>query len=81
MKMQMLFEAWLIEHAIGYASNSGYIKFALSNEMVKLDLSDKTPLLKVIEEIKRIVRNEYIPEPTSYEARIVDNCFKELYER
>lgn len=81
MKMQLLFEGWLIEKTTGFKTSEGYIKFGLSNDTARIDLSDKTELIETISEIKRIVGNEYIPDPTPFQNRITDNCFKELYEK
>ena len=78
-KLQLLFEAFLIEKVLGYKSPFGYIKYELSNEIVKVDLTDKSELFEVIDKVKNIIKNEVFPEATKYKKRLIDNCYRRFY--
>ncbi len=78
-RLQLLFEAMLIEKIIKYNVPYGYIKYELSNDLVKVSLEDKSELNEVIEKVKEIIKNEIIPPATKYKKRLVDNCYRKLY--
>lgn len=69
----------LIEKIIKYNVPYGYIKYELSNDLVKVSLEDKSELNEVIEKVKEIIKNEIIPPATKYKKRLVDNCYRKLY--
>lgn len=79
MKLQLMFEAMLIEKVLGYKVPYGYIKYVLSGELVKVSLQDKAELFEVIEKIKNILQNEIYPPATKYKKRLVDNCYGRFY--
>ena len=78
-RLQLLFESFLIEKILGYKSDYGYIKYALSNDLVKLDLSDKRELFEIVNKIKELIKSEIFPQPTKYKKRLVDNCYRRFY--
>ena len=78
-RLQLLFESLLIEKVLGYKSDYGYIKYALSNEIIKLDLKDKRELLEIIQKIREMIKNETFPKATKYKKRLVDNCYRRFY--
>lgn len=78
-RLQLMLEAFLIQSVLGYNSQFGYIKYALSNELVKLDLKDKRELFEIISKIKELIRSEALPPPTKYKKRLVDNCYRRFY--
>ena len=78
-RLQLMFEAMLIERVLGYKSHFGYIKYALSDKLVKIDLRDKTELFDVINAIKELIKKEIFPNATIYKKRLVDNCYRRFY--
>ena len=78
-KLQLMFEAMLIEEVFKYKVPYGYIKYALSNDLVKINLEDKHDLFEVINEVKNVLSSEIIPTPTKYKKRLVDNCYRRFY--
>jgi len=78
-RLQLMFEAMLIEKVLGYQVHYGYIKYALSNELIKVNLNDKTELFEVIEKVKDIIKNEIYPPATKYKKRMIDNCYRRMY--
>ena len=78
-RLQLTLESFLIEKVLGYKSPYGYIKYALSNEIVKIDLKDKTELFEIANLIKNLIQNEILPEATNYKKRLVDNCYRRFY--
>lgn len=78
-KLQLLFEAFLIETVLKYKAPYGYVKYALSGDLVKVNLDDKQELFAVIEDIKTLIRNEIYPPATKYKKRFVDNCYRRFY--
>nr|QBM01168.1 CRISPR-associated exonuclease Cas4 [uncultured archaeon] len=78
-RLQLMLESFLIERVLGYKSSYGYIKFALSNELVKLNLNDKSELFEIVEKIRELVRKEVFPKATKYKKRLVDNCYRRFY--
>lgn len=78
-KLQLLFEAFLIEEVLKYKVPYGYIKYELSNELVKINLEDRQLLFETIENVKRIIKTEFYPPATKYKKRLVDNCYRKLY--
>ena len=78
-RLQLLFEAHLIEEVLKYKVPYGYIKYALSNDLVKVDVSNRAELFEVIEKVKEIIEKEIYPPATKYKRRLVDNCFRGIY--
>ena len=78
-KLQLMFEAMLIEKVIGYKVPFGYIKYELSGDLVKVNLTERRELFEVIENVKQIITREFYPPATKYKNRLVDNCYKRLY--
>jgi len=78
-KLQLLFEAMLIEKVLGYKVPYGYIKYELSSELIKIDLENRQILFETIENVKNIIKNEYYPPATKYKKRMIDNCFRRIY--
>ncbi|MCX8159141.1 MAG: CRISPR-associated protein Cas4 [Candidatus Pacearchaeota archaeon] len=78
-KLQLLFEAMLIEKVLGYKVPYGYIKYILSNDLIKISLINKEELFQTIEKVKEIIKNEIYPKATKYKKRIVDNCYRRFY--
>lgn len=79
MKLQLLFEAMLIEKVLGYRVPYGYIRYALSNDLVKVQLEERSELYEVIEKVRNILQSEIFPPATKYKKRLVDNCYRKLY--
>lgn len=78
-RLQLMLESFLIEKVLGYKSPYGYIKYELSNDLVKVNLEDKTELFEVIEKVRDIIKNEIYPNATKYKKRLVDNCYRRFY--
>ena len=78
-KLQLMFEAMLIESVLGYKVPYGYIKYALSNDLVKINLENRQILFETIEKVKNIIKNEIYPPATKYKKRLIDNCFRRIY--
>ena len=78
-KLQLMFEAMLIEKVIKYKVPYGYIKYELSGELVKVNLENRQLLFETIEKVKNIIKNEFYPEATKYKKRLVDNCYRRMY--
>lgn len=78
-KLQLMFEAMLIEKVLGYSVPYGYIKYALSGNLVKIKLENRDGLFDIIEKIKNVIKNEICPPATKYKKRLVDNCYKRMY--
>ncbi|MEM2713679.1 MAG: Dna2/Cas4 domain-containing protein [Candidatus Aenigmatarchaeota archaeon] len=78
-KLQLMFEAMLIEKVLGYKVPYGYIKYEISNDLVKINLKNKQLLFETIEKVKNIIKNEIYPEATKYKKRLIDNCFRKFY--
>lgn len=78
-KLQLMFEAMLIEKVIKYKVPYGYIKYALSGDLVKVPLENKSELYAVIEKVKDIIQKEIFPPATKYKKRLIDNCYRKLY--
>lgn len=79
MKLQLMFEAMLIEKIIKYKVPYGYIKYELTNDLVKVNLEDRQELFEIINQIKTLLSNETIPAATKYKKRLVDNCYGRFY--
>src|SRR3989344_1612627 len=75
-KLQLLFEAFLIEKVLGYNVPYGYIKYELSGDLIKIQLKNRDFLFETIEAVKNIIKNEIYPPTTKYKKRLVDNCFR-----
>ncbi|MEW6063025.1 MAG: Dna2/Cas4 domain-containing protein [Nanoarchaeota archaeon] len=78
-KLQLMFEAMLIETVFGYKTPYGYIKYELSGDLIKVNLENRHLLFKTIEKVKNIIKNEIYPEATKYKRRLIDNCFRRIY--
>ena len=78
-KLQLLFEAMLIEKVLKYSVPHGYIKYDLSGDLVKIDLNDRQELFEVIEKVKEIIKKEIFPPATKYKKRLIDNCYRMIY--
>lgn len=78
-KLQLMFEAMLIEKVLGYKVPYGYINYAISKDLIKLNLKDRSLLYEVIENVKNIIKNEIYPPATKYKKRLLDNCYKKIY--
>lgn len=79
MKLQLMFEAMLIEKVLGYKVPHGYIRYALSNDLVKISLENREELFEVIKKVKEIIKGEIFPPATKYKKRLVDNCYRRWY--
>jgi len=77
--LQLMFEAMLIEKVIKYKVPYGYVKYELSNDLVKVPLSDKQELYEIIEKVKNIIKSEIFPPATKYKKRLIDNCYRRFY--
>lgn len=78
-KLQLMFEAMLIEQVIKYKVPYGYIKYEISGDLVKVPLEDKSELYEVIKKVKDLIQNEIFPLATKYKKRLVDNCYRRFY--
>lgn len=78
-KLQLLFEAFLIEKILGYKVPYGYVRYTLSGDLIKVDLRERRLLFETIERVKEILEKELCPEETKYKKRLVDNCFRRMY--
>lgn len=78
MLMQLLMEAVIIEEQYGVSVPYGFIKFELSKETVKVDLSEKQKLFEDMAAISRIIETEQFPDPTEWKKRCTDCCYKNL---
>ncbi|PIZ91915.1 CRISPR-associated protein Cas4 [Candidatus Micrarchaeota archaeon CG_4_10_14_0_2_um_filter_55_9] len=82
-KLQLYGEASLAQELLGFRVPAGYIKFLKSNESIKLPInqSDLDWFDRVLGEIEGLIAGERLPEPTQYEKRCVDCCFKKQCQR
>lgn len=78
-KIQLMFEAFLVEKILEYKVPYGYIKYSLTNDLVKINLENRELLFETIEKVKNIIKKEIYPEATKYKKRLVDNCFRRIY--
>lgn len=78
MLLQLLMEAVLVEEQFGVSVPHGFIKFELSKETVKIDLSEKRKLFEDIASIRYIIETEQFPEPTEWKKRCTDCCYKRM---
>lgn len=78
-KLQLMFEAMLIERVLGYRVPYGYVKYSLSNDVVKVSLVNREMLFEVMEKVRKIIINEVYPPETKYKKRLIDNCFRRFY--
>jgi|GEM_PF-2259617 len=78
-KIQLMFEAMLIEKVLKYKVPFGYIKYQLSGDLIKLNLENREELYEVIEKVKNIIKNEIYPPATKYKKRLIDNCYRRIY--
>jgi len=76
-RLQLIFEAVLIENQMKLKSPFGFIKFLKSGDVIRIDTSDRTDLWKSLNEIRNIIRTENFPEATVYSRRCVDCCYRE----
>ena len=77
-RYQLMFEGVLIEDTFKLKVPFGFIKFLKSNDLVKVDLSNKQEIFAIADEIRNIIKNEAIPEMTPYKKRCVDCCYKKI---
>lgn len=73
-----MFEGVLVEDTFKLDVPFGFIKFLKSNDLVKVDLSNKKEIFAIADEIRNIIKNEIIPEMTPYKKRCVDCCYKNI---
>lgn len=78
-KIQLLFEAMLVEKVLGYKVPYGYIKYQLSGNLIKINLENKDELFEIIEKVRNLIKNEIYPPATKYKKRLVDNCYRRIY--
>jgi len=78
-KIQLMFEAMLVEKVLGYKVPFGYVKYELSGDLVKVNLENKEELFEAIEKVRQIITGEIYPEATKYKKRLVDNCYRRIY--
>lgn len=78
-KLQLMFEAMMIEKVLKYNVSFGYIKYELSGDLVKISLENKQELYDVIDKVKEIIQKESYPSATKYNKRLVDNCYRRIY--
>ena len=78
-KLQLMFEAMLIEKVLKYKVPYGYIRYILSNDLIKVNLENKQLLYETIEKVKDIIKNEVYPSATKYKRRLIDNCYRRIY--
>ena len=78
-KLQLMFEAMLIERVLGYKVPYGYIKYSLSGDLIKINLENRQILFETIEKVRDIIKKEVYPPATKYKKRIIDNCYKRIY--
>ncbi len=78
-KIQLMFEAMLIEKNLGYKVPYGYIKYEITGDLVKVSLENREELHEIIEKVKVIIQNEIYPPATKYKKRLVDNCYRRIY--
>ena len=77
-KFQLMLEALLIEEVFNIKVPFGFIKYLRTGDLVKIPLSNKEDILLTAREIRNIIKNEWIPERTSYIKRCTDCCYKKL---
>ena len=77
-KYQLWLESFLIEKTLGYKSTRGFIKYVKDDALVEVDLTGKENIIQIASEIKEIIRSERLPEPTEYEKRCVDCCYRKM---
>lgn len=78
-KVQLMFEAMLIEKVLGFKAPYGYVRYALSGDLVKVNLENRKELYENIEKVRHIIRNEIYPPATKYKKRLIDNCYRRMY--
>lgn len=78
-KLQLMFEAMLIEKVLKYKVPYGYIRYELSNDLIKIDLENRQLLYETIENVKTIIKHEIYPPATKYKRRLIDNCYRRFY--
>lgn len=75
-RYQLLLEAFLIEETFGYKVHFGFIKFLLSDEIVKINICDKDKVIDSFHQISKIITSESFPNATPYKKRCIDCCYK-----
>ena len=78
-KLQLMFEAMLIEKVLGFKVPYGYIKYELSGDLIKVNLQDRQILFETIQKVRDIIKNEIYPPATKYKKRLIDNCYRMIY--
>lgn len=76
--LQVILEAALVEEQFAYSVPYGFLKFLLSGNIVKVETHDKSKLFACLEDIKRLIRIESFPNPTTYKKRCVDCCYRKI---
>lgn len=80
-KMQSLFYALLIKENFNCPVNKGYIVYTRSkNYLAEIEFNDKDfiKLLKIIDNIFKIVESNYFPKKTSVASRCYDCCYRNI---
>lgn len=77
-KLQLMFEAILIEKLLKYKVPYGYIRYIKSNTLRKVWLGNKEQLFEIANKIKDIIQNEKFPKATNYKKRCIDCCYRRM---
>ncbi|MEM2875064.1 MAG: CRISPR-associated protein Cas4 [Candidatus Hadarchaeales archaeon] len=75
-KLQLLLEAKLIEEIMGYSTPLGFIKFLKTDDLVPVNVKNRSELDTAICDIKKFIHTEVFPDPTRYKRRCVDCCYR-----
>ncbi len=77
-RLQICMETLLIEEVYDYHVPNGYIRFLVSDEVVRVDVSKKEEVLKEFGEIRTMLTSEVVPVPSPYRRRCADCCYNSL---
>ncbi len=77
-KLQLMFEAFLIEESTNKKVYWGYIKYSLSNDLVRINLENRQELFEIIEKVKEVISRERFPDATNYKKRCIDCCYRRM---
>ncbi len=80
-KTQLICYALLIESNFKRKVNKGFLVYTRSgNKLLEVSIHDidKRNILKIVEEIKNIIANNYFPKATKFKLRCIDCTYKNI---
>lgn len=82
-RMQLYAEGYLVKRKLGFSVTKAWIKYLKDGSLREFSISERTDseFLEELKEIKKMIMNEIIPEPTEYKKKCKDCCFREICGR